>query len=398
MKKLLTVISFILVASLLCGLTAFAGQTDTPAYAAKLRFGEDGKFKILQIADIQEMAILYPITRNFITDIVSTSQPDLIVLTGDNIAGGGSNTTIKPLDKVLVGISINNFMKILESFGIPVAAVFGNHDAENSLTKEEQLVIYSKYDCFIGYDEGPAVSGAGNYNVPIYSSADSSKMAYNLWMVDSGMYDEVNGGYDYVKQDQIDWYVNTSNELKAANGGVMVPSMMFQHIIVPEIYDALKEVPEGTAGAISRNGKYYVLNEANTVSGVMHESPCPSNTNSGQFDAVVNQGDVVAMFFGHDHVNTFRVNYRGVDLVASPGITFQSYGDANRGAREIILDESNLLEYTTNLIDYHDIYGDDTAANLRFTVYGNEFAVLDRVIAALKYVLLIAAGFMKILN
>ena len=48
-----------------------------------------------------------------------------------------------------------------------------------------------------------------------------------------------------------------------------------------------------------------------------------------------------------------------------------------------------------NLIDYRDIYGDDTAANLRFTMYGNEFAVLDRVIAALKYVLLIAAGYMK---
>jgi hypothetical protein len=206
-------------------------------------------------------------------------------------------------------------------------------------------------------------------------------------MIDSNMYDTVNGGYDYVHQNQIDWYVKTANELKAQNGGVSVPAMMFQHIIVPDIYDALLQVAQGTPGAIEHNGKYYVLNPANTKSGVMHETPCPSNTNGGQFDAVVRQGDVKAIVVGHDHVNTFDVTYKGVDIINTPGTNFASYGDENRGARVITLNENNTSTYETHLVTYKELYKDDKAFPYRFTMYGSEFSFGDRLLAALEYVL-----------
>ncbi len=373
-KRISKVISAFLVLTLCVAVmspAAFSASL-TPAEEAHLKFGIGGGFKILQISDIQDGPVLRGISADFIKAAVEKTDPDLIVLTGDNIGGYSCATKIQPIDKLLVKSAINGYMSIFEEAGIPVAAVFGNHDDEDTtVSKEEQLEMYSQYDCFIGYDEGDAVSGCGTYNVPIYSS-NGEDISYNLWMIDSGTYDEVNGGYDYIKQDQLDWYVQKSNELKAANGGEVVPSMSFQHIIVPEIFDALKEVSEGTEGAISNDGKYYVLDESNTIAGAMHESPCPSKTNSGEFETMKAQGDVVAMFFGHDHVNTFEVTCEGIDLVATPDAGFASYGDELRGVRLITLDERDTSTYDTEVITYLDLYGDDLVANARFNMMASE--------------------------
>jgi len=386
-KKITAILSLFLALSLMLSINSFAINEQTPAYQAHLSFGADGKFKILQLADIQDTFLMFPIVKDFLKDIVPATKPDLIVLTGDNFAGGSCDTGIHAVDILLVKRAIDQYMSVFQGYGIPVAVVFGNHDAETTVNKEEQMAIYRTYSCCIGFDEGSGVYGCGNYNVPIYSSKDSSKLVYNLWMIDSNMYDTVNGGYDYVHQDQIDWYVNTANELKAQNGGVSVPSMMFQHIVVPDIYDALLQVDAGTAGAVEHNGKYYVLNPANTKSGVLHESPCPSNTNSGQFAAVVKQGDVKAMFFGHDHVNSFQVTYKGVDLVNTPGVNFASYGDEGRGARVITLDKNDTSAYETHVVTYKELYKDDKAFPYRFIMYGSEFSVGDRILAAMEYVL-----------
>ncbi len=385
-KKWTAVLSLILALSMLLGMNAFSLNDQTPAYQAHLSFNADGKFTILQLADLQDTFVMFPIVKDFVRDIVPATDPDLIVLTGDNISGGSCNTGIHAVDTMLVKLAISQYMSILEGYGIPVAVVFGNHDAETTVTKEEQMAIYSTYDCYIGFDEGSGIYGCGNYNVPIYSSTDSGKIAYNLWMIDSNMYDEVNGGYDYVHQDQIDWYVNTANELQAQNGGVPVPAMMFQHIIVPEIYEALMQVDAGTPGAIERGGKYYALDPANTRAGVLHERPCPSNTNSGQYDAVVAQGDVKAMFFGHDHVNSFEISYKGVDIVNTPGVNFASYGDEGRGARVITLDESDTSTYETHVVTYDELYNGDETAALRFVMYGRENGFGNQLWAGLRYI------------
>lgn len=383
MKKFISVmLVFILAFSML--LPAGASVQNS---GEKLQFSSDGEFRIMQIADIQDGPLLFEIVRDFFKDVIPAEKPDLIVLTGDNISAGASSVGIHAVDLLLVEAAIDRFMSIFEANNVPVAVVFGNHDAEELVTKEEQAAIYQKYDNCLIVDEGEDVYGCGTYNVPVYSSKDASKIAYNLWMTDSNMYDEENGGYDYVHQDQIDWYVNKSNELKAQNGGVAVPSMMFQHIIVNEIYDALLEVPAGTEGAVDRNGKYYVFNPENTKSGIaLNESPCPSTVNGGQFDAIVNQGDVVAMFFGHDHVNNFVVEYKGVDLVNTPGVGFNSYGDEGRGVRIIDIKEGT-TDYETRVVTYKEFYGDDAAANARFTLYGGEFEVVDRIAAFFEYII-----------
>ena len=344
-----------------------------------LKFGEDGKFRILQFADIQDNAFLEYATYQFIKDSVAELKPDLIVLTGDNISGGGSPT------KTLAKFGIARFMSIFEKAGIPVAMVFGNHDSEGLANKEDQMAMYQSYDCFVGC-EGEDLTGCGNYNLPIYD-AKGEKMLYNLWMIDSltynrhprnekdvAYYENDLEGYACVHKDQIDWYVKTSNELKEANGGKPVPSMAFQHIIVPEIFDVL---------AKDKNGNW-ILPEG--VDGELWETPCPPNYSNGQFDAMVAQGDVVAMFFGHDHKNNFIINNQGIDLVNTPGVGFSSYGDINRGARVIDLDVNDLSTYETEVIDWVDFYDveNNTTAMYTFIIHANEYPFGEKLLAFVK--------------
>lgn len=383
MKK---VISIILSAVMLFGLAVMPASAESDK---TLKFGEDGKFRILQIADIQDNAFLEYATYQFLIDSVEATDPDLIVLTGDNISGGGSPT------KTLAKIAISRYMSIFEKAGVPVAMVFGNHDSEGAATKEDQMEIYESFDCFVGC-EGEDLTGCGNYNLPIYDSK-GEKVIYNLWMIDSltynrhpedendvAYYENDLEGYACVHKDQIDWYVKTSNELKEANGGEPVPSMVFQHIIVPEIYDALVQTGSG-----------WQLPEGND--GDLWEDPCPPQYSNGEFDAMVNQGDVVAMFFGHDHKNSFIVNHKGIDLVNTPGAGFSSYGDSNRGVRIIDIDENNLSAYATGVlewVDYYDVDNNSLAWN-NFVLHGNEFGFGEKVVAFFKIMVELLAPVVK---
>ncbi|MCR5484633.1 MAG: metallophosphoesterase, partial [Clostridiales bacterium] len=291
-------------------ISAFA----TPAEDAHLHFNDDGKFRIINFSDIQDDATLDSRTKSFLRQAVLYNSPDIIVLTGDNIYGPEVKTAANARS------AIGKFMSVFEELGVPVAIVFGNHDDQDCISKEDQMAIYNSYSVSISYDEGTSMAGCGTYNVPIYSSTNSNKVAFNLWMFDTGSSQNISG-YDYMRDNQLNWYRSKANELKAQNGGVRVPSIAFQHIIVKEIYNALKQVSSGTSGAQSYNGKYYVLPDNAAPGSVLNEHPCPSN-HTGEFDAVAAQGDVLAIVSGHDHENSFIVPYRGIDLINTPTCGF----------------------------------------------------------------------------
>lgn len=374
MKKIISVILSAAMLFAFCSIGVSAEKSDT------LRFDENGDFRILQVADIQDGPLLMSATSNFLKDVLEETDPDLVVLTGDNISGGSCWTD------GLAKIAIHRFMSIFEEYGVPVAAVYGNHDSEGAASKEEMMAMYEAYDCFVGC-EGEDLTGCGNYNLPIMSS-DGSKVAYNIWCIDSltynrqpedkndvAYYENDLGGYGCVHKDQIDWYVETSNELKEANGGEPVPSMVFQHIIVPEIYDVLVETENG-----------YALPEGNN--GELWENPCPPHYTNGEFDAMVNQGDVVAMFSGHDHKNNFTVSYKGIDIVNTPGVTFSSYGGDNRGVRVIDINEKDTSTYETEVIKWREFYDveNNPAAMYQFMYSGNEFDTAVQIEAFFRYV------------
>lgn len=324
---------------------------------AHIAFNADGKLRILQIADLQDDEELGRAEQKLLRAAVEKTKPDLIVMTGDNIAGYDCPT------KEDAEAGIRAFMDILDEYGIPVAAVFGNHDDDRTpMTKEEEMDIYTSYPCFIGSKgvvasrtvEGGTMHNVGTYNIPVYAAADSDQVVYNIWCFDSGTYnpDPGYGGYGYVLPEQIDWYVRTSEALQAANGGQLVPSIAFQHIAPPQIYAALKEVPRKGIGAVEQKGKYYVLPDGvDRMKNWLSEAPCPPDPDFAdgyrQLDTMIERGDVRAIFYGHDHVNHYIVPYKGVDLVSSAGCTYQAYNDIHRGFRVITLDKADLQTYET---------------------------------------------------
>lgn len=322
----------------------------------------NGKFKILILSDIQDTDTPQKETTALVEAALDSTQPDLVVLLGDNTAGWW-----KGVDKAKTQAAVEAVANPLDSRRIPFALVFGNHDHEglcsdeNGMTEEEAkqflLSCYQKYETCLTV-AGADLTGLCNYNLPIQSS-DGQKIAYNLWFMDSNPYTPENegGGYGYVHPDQIAWYEETAAELKAQNGGETVPAMLFQHIIVPEVYDMLQEVERGTAGAVRGSGawhdKYYAVSDA-VYQGSLNEGPCPPNKNGGQFDSWLRIGDIVAAFFGHDHVNDFAGVYQGVHLIAAPAVTFYSYGN-HRGVRTITLDETDTSTFTSEILTFEDL-------------------------------------------
>jgi len=349
-----------------------------------LRFNDEGKFTILQFADCQDDILPRRAMLRMMSEAIDTYQPDLVVFTGDNI-GGGNNPGY-----LLTAQAIKAVTAPVAAKGVPFAVVFGNHDHESNVAEEVQLAVYQSIPGCLAYDADPALYGCANYNLPVLAS-DGSKTSFNLWFFDSNEYDNATGGYDWVRDDQVAWYVDTGNALAAENGG-KVPSLAFQHICPPETYQLLESVPAGTPDSKNRFGGNWALALNNEVAqGTILEWPCPSDTVSAQFGAFVSQGDVLGVAVGHDHVNDFVGKYHGVDIIQTPGITYQSYGnDSVRGFRVITLDENNPWTYETQTPTFFDLFGTGPDAQFINTFEGGEFAaflpgVSDMIVVLIRF-------------
>lgn len=350
MKKILS-----LILSLLILATCFTSF----AYAEEdiLKFNDDGKFTILNISDIQDGYPLNELTRDYIEKTLDKVNPDLIVLTGDNISGYDVPEE-EDAEK-----AIREYMDIFQERNIKVAAVFGNHDDEETKsTKEHQLSVYQSYDCYVGKAGFCIKDRVGTYNLPIMKS-DGSGYGFNLWLTDSGTYNTENdyGGYACVYKEQIEWYKETSAALKAENGGKVVPSINFQHIIVPEIWSALEETKVLWFGRVMRSKnplndktRFYALPEG--AIGELREYPCPPYYNNGQFDAMLEMGDVLATVSGHDHENSFEIDYKGIKIINTPTVGFNAYNDINVGSRVFVIDENDPENFETYCLTYTDVY------------------------------------------
>ncbi len=321
----------------------------------------NGKFKILIFADIHASGPELKWTIRHIEKATEKANPDLVVLLGDNLTGWFPGISV-----IKVKNAINTIGDIFQKRGIPFAFVYGNHDHEGlgSLGFDEMsakrfiLNEFKKFSCCV-VQQGEDMTGLCNYNIPLLSS-DGEKVKFNLWFMDSNPYAPENegGGYGYVHNDQIQWYEETGEKLKKENNGKNVPSMLFQHIIVPEIYDMLSCYDKRVNGSVKGQGKhsshYYTANSEYITSGTLREGPCPPDVKSEQFNSWLKRGDIVAAFFGHDHINDFSGKYKGIDIQQVPSAGFYSYGYA-QGSRVVTLFEDDVENYQTEVITYENV-------------------------------------------
>ncbi len=366
MKKLLSIALSILMIFALCSVAFAAGTPD------KLSFNEDGTFKILQLNDTQDIDNLNDKTVTFIKAAIAQEQPDLIVVPGDVL----SDTFIGANQK-RIKAALRELGDILNDAKVPFAVTFGNHDhdLEDKLSIAEMMEVFKEYEYCVS-SAGTTANDPGSYSIPVYSSKDSSKMAFNVYMMDTNNKTDLAGGYTGVYPEQVEWYKQKSDELKAANGGQVVPSLLFQHVPVKEIYQFVEEVTykEADRALFSLDDrKWYALNESSNLIGddnVMGEAPCSESLDhvTGQYEAWLEKGDIVGAFFAHDHVNNFvGKTDDGIILGYNGGTGFRSYGRGDhRSMRVFNINENDIENFETHSIYYCDVVGDS------FSFYFND--------------------------
>ncbi|MBD2867633.1 metallophosphoesterase family protein [Paenibacillus sp. IB182493] len=341
---------------------------DRPTGDAKLNFRKDGTFKIVQFNDTQDDEDIDPRTVELMEKTLDDQKPDFVVLNGDNITGG----TDSPAE---VKKAINNIAMPMEDRGIPWAITFGNHDEDSTpnsgYDEEKMLQIYRSYKYNRNDGGAKGITGTGNMNLLI-GGHDSKNPMFNLWLLDAGRYapKEIAGqnfdGYptwDWLRQNQVNWYSETSEALEKRYGR-KIPSLMFIHIPLWEFrfmwfasVDGRTEADH--ARAVAKHG----------IVGERNEEECPGPFNSGMFSAILDRGDVKGVFCGHDHVNTYCGNYYGVMLGYCGSTGFGAYGlegaerNRLRGARVYNLKaEGKDVKVDTHLVFAKD-YGIDLTAN-----------------------------------
>ncbi len=320
----------------------------------KLKFNQDGKFKILLFGDIHEKEdyktnLRFKDMHKLMNAALDEYKPDLCVLLGDNCDTGLCVKDAKKFKEL-----VSDLVAPITSRGIPVAAVLGNHEHDNG-HEDEIVAVYDSIDGMIMRNDAPAeITGNANFKELVYSS-DGEKPVFCLWFIDSNncFEDRSISHYDYVHPDQIEWFEEESAKLKALNGGKPMPAFVFQHTPVPEEYNLLRkakwwELPVSVKGYNSHSKTRYVGKKG--VEHCVGEGPCSPDVNSGQFESWKKVGGIIGAFFGHDHLNDFAGFTDGIFLAQHRTAGFRAYTDGCRSCvRLVTIDEKNPEKFTHEL-------------------------------------------------
>ena len=299
-KTALLLLSLLLVSACASGVRKESGS---------LSFGENGELRILQLTDLH-FKPLVEADKVFecIDIVVAEAQPDLIVLTGDNIYAAPAE------------ISLRTLLKKIDSFNVPFCLVWGNHDEQFDLKKDALYDIACSYGNCIMPPRGKKASG--DYEVEVLGSAGARAALLYFFDSNGHLYSEDGEFlcYDAIHEDQVEAYRSRSGEYTARNGGVPYPAVAFFHIPLPEYG--------------------YAINEGVEYEGIRQEAECAPPFNTGLFQAFKDCGDVFAVFVGHDHDNDYTVMYDGMLLgYGRFSGSNTEYNHIANGGRVIVLKE-----------------------------------------------------------
>lgn len=345
---------------------------------------KNGKFKIMQIADVQEDWPLNPDTVKLIDLAVKREMPDLVIFTGDQIQG--YSPCYKSDTEKRVESTIQAFTEPLVKRSIPFTMTFGNHDDDCSVNKKRQVELYAKQEGFI-MGTPRCEADPGTHYISIKDS-ENEKDIFILYLIDSNK-KEKDGSYSPVKKEQIEWL----DKSREKNG--YLPALLFQHIPVPEFYDVLEKVPFYKKGRVeaykSRKNTFWRLPGEE---GFMGETPAVPETNTGEFDSVKKHGDILGLFVGHDHNNSFVRSLDGIDLGYTQGAGFNTYGPGDkRGVRVFVLDENDLRNYETYTVTIGELCNYKPSKPFQEFVYKNAPTCVDQVKTGLKRFVIAGAAF-----
>lgn len=295
-------------------------------------------FKILHLTDIHLGGSLY----SYRKDIkalkacyaeIEYTKPDLVVITGD---------LTFPLGIMSMSLNnsapVNQFAAFMRNLDIPWCFTYGNHDTESLAitTKKDLNELYKSLsyktsgNLLYPYVQ-PDIMGRNNQLIEVRNSDGTLNTA--LFLIDSNAYTgEGINVYDYIHDDQVDWYEKEVKRLNKEEGHT-VSSMAFFHIPLQQYRTAYELYEEGSDEVtyfFGENGEKMI------------DKICCSDYPSSLFDRMLELGSTKGVFCGHDHYNNMSLEYKGIrltygmsiDYLAMPGIENDT---KQRGAELIIL-------------------------------------------------------------
>lgn len=279
-----------------------------------LNFTETGKFRMLVLSD----ADINPNTVAAIGAMAETEKPHLVLFAGDVSGGMSSKADLEAYLKVLTAP--------LEDRSVPWAVIFGEQDTDGGLSAVAQMEVYSSFEHCVAKSEFVS-GGTVSYFLPVYKAGEGESgtvPVFGIWaMGQTGMLSLTDSGaandpllsehrengtdYGYVTSAQISWFTENQKVLDREAGGAM-PTVMVCHTPVPEF--AL--IPENP--------------EASRMLGNAGEPVASSPLNAGLFTAILEAKNVLGLYCGHDHLNSFSGRYCGVELGYCASIGYDGYG------------------------------------------------------------------------
>lgn len=323
----------------------------TPVYKdGYWTYTTDRDLKVMQLTDVHigggwMSAKKDSMSINAVAAMVTAEKPDLVIVTGDISypvpfqAGTLNNKTAAKI-----------FASLMETLGVYWVPVYGNHDTEAySLYSREKLSEYYgsdelKYCLFQAGDKD--VDGYGNSAILVKNSKDI--ITQSLFLFDSHSYIGndffgVMWKYDNIHENQIEWYKNLVNDfseqnIKAIDKAYLtdeekteakekfgtVPSLAFYHIPSEEYKLAWNEYCDN--GRKDTENVKWIYGTAGESKKVIYCGIYPDNL----FETMQELGSTKGIFCGHDHLNNFSMEYKGIRLTYGYSIDYLAYSGISK--------------------------------------------------------------------
>ena len=270
--------------------------------------------------------------------LIEQSKPDLITVSGD-IAWAGALE------------SYSRFSDLLDSYGIPWAPVFGNHDNQGGpeMVLKQAEIMQARKTCLM--ENGDPALGCGNYVIGI---EEDGRLIHGIILMDSHdrqiCVDEdgrENSHWAELLPAQFPWYREQIEMLQEK--GVRESSIIM-HIPLytyrTAIQAALKEGVDPRSVSPYNGEQAGCWNPGYEDSfGVMYEGISSFPKDNGFFEEILAGGHTKTVLVGHDHVNNFGVRYEGVLLMFSMKIGSGCYWDPRiNGGTVMTIDSDGRME------------------------------------------------------
>ena len=282
-----------------------------------LQKNENKDFLVLNLSDPQlsdgewdEGHRNYKILTGTVKSLIERVHPDLITISGDLSWAGNE-------------IAYEKLAAFLDSFRIPWAPVWGNHDNQDGPDFINKMADNFLKHPYCLYEKGDPAIGNGNYIIKI---EENGRPVEAIVMIDAHDRDpwkdekgEDTWAWAKLIPAQLDWYREQITMLKAEGYS---DTTMILHIPIYAYWEAWN-------AAIKPGVEFEKLTVADSLTGdcwnegykdsfgVRREGICSYPADEGAFAVIKELDSTHHIVCGHDHVNNFVISHKGVKFIYS---------------------------------------------------------------------------------